>query len=218
MRKARRKLVLKNTSDWPDWFAKAVMHWLIPKLKTYYGTVTVNLRNTTRMSHGHAIYRSTFTTCSVQRRIPNEKFPRTVNYGRYVWSKDITVNNRLEYFVRLVAHEFRHLCRENTGISKEGREHDAEYWAEQRIAEFREVWPEMRAKYMAKERANRAAKKAKQTAPVEDSTFVKLRHATEQLKKWEKKQTHTQTHIKKWKRKIRALNAAVTRKQNRAAL
>jgi hypothetical protein len=140
-----------------------------------------------------------------------------VNYGRYAWSKDILVNDRLEYFVRLIAHEFRHLCKENTGISKQGREHDAEQWAEDRIAEFRILWPEMRASYIAKRRAKRAKKEAKAAQPVEDSTFVKLRHAQLQLEKWSKKIKHAETHAKKWKRKIRGLNAAITRKKNKAA-
>lgn len=213
---ARRKnLKLKNTSAWPDWFAEAVMRWLLKNINPRCKTVSVNLRNTSKSRHGHAYYGSSFTSCSVGRRVPLSKFPYTDHYQRYVWARKIEIKDRLELFVYLVAHEFRHLCKENQGISREGAEHDAEYWAEQRIREFKNggVWKEIRSKYIEKRRRARLKRRSKEAEPVQDPTVLKIDHARKKLEEWEAKRKRAETHCHKWQKKINRLNGALKRKK-----
>lgn len=219
MKKTRKKIKLENTSDWPDWFALAVMRWLLKKINPRNKVVTVRLRNTSHNRHGHAYYTYSRTSCSVKRRVPLSKFPYEDDYGRYVWCKKILVRNRLELFVRLVAHEFRHLCKENQGISRQGAEHDAEQWALERIEEFRNgVWQQIRADYIQQRRAARAKRAAKQAEPVKDATIIKIEHAQKKLDEWEKQRDKAAKQAKKWQKKINLLNGALKRKQNKAAL
>lgn len=52
---------------------------------------------------------------------------------------------------------------------------------------------------------------------VKDSTEHKIEKAEAKLAEWEKKRDHAETYIAKYRRKLRALRAAQTRKQNAAA-
>lgn len=237
----RQHIAVIDSCRWPSWFVRPVLEWLTRKVDFRVRGIVLTLRHTERLRHGHAGgCRATIST----QRCPAGPWPKTESYWRYKWAERKELRNALEQFVHIVAHELRHLDRDNRGISRQGREHDADHWAFQRVDDFRRLWPDMRRKILEKHRTDRActkarevkaaaAKEAKETKQrataeartarekaqkaVDGTTEAKLEKAEAKLAEWLKRARHAETHAKKYRRKIRALHAAQTRKAKRAA-
>lgn len=218
--KGRRwKLLIRNTSQWPTLFIRAIAVWLMKQADTRANVAKIELivKNTKRVRHGHCEYWSGRIVAHCARRM--DKRYLLDNYKRYAWSAQHELASPVEMLIKLLAHEIRHLAPENTSISVQGSEHDAEHWAWERVLEYRATFKkELFATMREQHRAERLADKAKQDKiAFKNSREFKLAEAEKMLKKWETRQKRDETFVKKYKRKIRALYAAETREQRMAA-
>lgn len=152
----RRSIKLTNTSKWPTWFVRFIAEWLWKKVepRSRQKQLTLRVRNTKRTRHGRAWWWTTEVTLACSRRVAKERL--NDKYYRYAWKVTHELRSSVEMLVKIIAHELRHLDADQEGISKQGKEHDAEHWAWCRVQEWREQHPDMMKKLRVLARKHRS--------------------------------------------------------------
>ncbi len=130
----------------------------------------------------------------------------------------VTVRNRLEGLVFLVAHEARHATDENAQIRRDrghaSMENDCNRHGERLVEKFRVAWPKTLRAQVAKEiRLDRErAKRAKAQRASAKSPEMKLRRAQANLSAWEAKAKRAANAMKKYRRQVRYYQGRVAAK------
>lgn len=213
----------KNTSDFPDAWAKPTIEWLIRRANAPTNQ-RIEIRRGVEISGSG---RATIGGGRIFLRIRRTSHRECWKDHRYSWDPARPAMTPFESFVFLAAHEIHHTTSRGadqyetmTRSSYEFRCNEAGTAA---VKEFRET---MRPKLLALYVKSLRREKAKERTARERLSFAKARAADPSFKveklrerrdEWQKKADRAQRAISKLNRRISAIAAAQVRKERAAA-
>ncbi len=196
-------LSITNRSQWPDWFVKPVALWIRDRagIAINYNLILPSYSKMHVFCGRGWSYKS---RCRIHRRFtPTLGWPYTDKYWRYAWSFTHQLENRLEAFVHLVAHEMFHATggsRAKWGSDVQGMEMACQRFGRDTVLEFRKAWPAMKAKCKQKMRDSRQRQVKKKQAKSDPS--MKFLDAQAAFERWNKKAKLAATKMKKYRRRM----------------
>lgn len=196
-----RKLVFKNSTDWPDWFLRRMLSWVCKEVDCEGGAgiiQSVNFRNRSRRSlSGHASYDGEIVV-SVG---PAKAFPAKSRTFRDGFTVGVLAD-RVEALIVVTAHEVAHVDFGRRGNKTRGRggwggsERATDGRAKSVLNAFREQREALLAEW------SEAPKYARPKDKPQGSVVAKrAAHAEAMAEKWRRKLKSARTHLKKWEQK-----------------
>lgn len=225
-------LYIENQSAWPDWFVNAVVKYSLAMLSDRVNDRprcdrTIQIKSKLGSSTGYATYKRINVNMSRKPLIPT-MYPYADGYSRYKWITKRPVYSHAEMFVVFVAHEISHWYQASPyRVPKlpNGNDNNAKCesiacreshrvlvaWRRDRFKVLRSAL----AKHRKKQKADRQRQlKDENRRRLRNSTEFKLQQAEKKLAEWEMKERKAKRFQATYRRKIRSLNAAITRKRN----
>ena len=209
-------LTIKNKSAWPDGFVRIVSRWIVKRAGIQWPyeidlPATGKYRRYRNSWHGRGWRHR---QRSVMNRRNSCSFPYTIKDQRFQWSATHEVNNRLELWVYLIAHEAYHALPESRdrrepgsrkSQSRSSDEYKANEFANAAVAAFRVEWPKaLKARTRRAIRADRdKAIRAKERKASARGPQTRLARAQANMANWERKAKRARTAIKKYRRQVR---------------
>ena len=231
MKKNTAKLIIENRSLWPDEFVNPVCEWIVARAQitwryrillkggiNWFGRGGKNEQRSQIHRHHHRAF-GFFGGHKKGTPYVNNKaiYPTEIKDPRFKWSASHQIQNRLEHFVFLIAHEAYHASGGHPSLFKnpngttnaDSMEFRCNDFGHQTVIAFREYWKTtLKAKVRAALRKSRdrveAAKQQKVEAKMaKTDPNVKLTAAQQSLAMWEKKLKLAQTKVKKYQRLVK---------------
>ena len=223
MKKAKKKLQIENTSNWPDPFVDVICEWVIGQtsinmdIKGYW----IEVKNSQAYSGNGHLYSQ---TVRMNRRYG--KYPRVHKDHRFKWSKEFEFKSRVEFFVFLIAHEAYHSVlwykRKSKVAENEFLCNDFGYGV---VKKFRVEWPKLKVKIkrsLLREHKKMKTEKQWQKKLLQKKQEVKLKKNTTEYKlekveklldKWEKNKKNAENKIAFYKKKVSRFEKIIERKK-----
>jgi hypothetical protein len=214
------KLRIINRSDWSEAFVSVVCRWVAREagIQGKYTIILPSYSNKRDRAGRGGLYRQRsrinrrFIPSTVHKRPDGNTtpFPYLETYHRYAWASRFQINNRLEAFVHLIAHECGH-ADGNVGDPRRFRgdaqsmEMACERLAGSVTIAFRDAWPDLKRKVIARMREERQQK----TMRIASVPSIKLNKAQALLDKWQRKVKAAQNRVKKYARQVKYYNGRV---------
>jgi predicted SprT family Zn-dependent metalloprotease len=201
------KLIIKNTSKWPTPALKILSAWVVDQIglasvidKTIFETYTIKFTNSSNGTSGCAW--KTHCIVRANRRLKGP-WPWIYRDSRFYWAPEITLNNRIEALVKLIAHEMAHAFEKGRTGKPSQREFFAIDLSKQILEKFRIAWPELRKKIWKAMRKDHLHTIAQSCKKASTRTPEKRKiHAEAKLRKWQTALKLAQTKIKIYTKKI----------------
>lgn len=204
----------KNTSEFPDAWARPVCDWIASKLDIPDGSKEVIVRNTSRGGHGHAGGRR--VVCSIQRR----KFRRDWKYVGMAHDNPYKTDTALESFVFLAAHELYHVCPAGRSMYREQKAKGGHWRQAMEFRTQRAAWEVLlayraeRTRFLtlyrkALRRERDKGERMKIVKAAKNTPEHRLHVAEKHLVKWSKRMEQAERMVRKWKAKVNRTRAAM---------
>lgn len=208
----------RNTSEFPDAWARPVCEWLASRWGLRAGSVSIWIRGSSRGGSGHALGKSR-VVCTIARR---GKWRRNWAYHGMRHDNQYIARTPLESFVFLAAHELHHCSAESVqwtrdlqargGRWRQSMEFQTQRRANEAMLDFRvEAKTFLRAyrKSLAKNR--RKVSQIVKAKAVKDSPEFRADAAEKKSELWLAKARKAERMARKWQSKANRIRGAMRR-------
>lgn len=196
------KLVLKNSTDWPDWFLRRMLAWVCKEVDCKDGPGIVrkiNFRNRSRRSFsGNASYGGDIVV-SIG---PEKNYPAKSRTFRDGFTVGVLAD-RVEALIVVTAHEVAHVDFGTRGNKSRGRggwggsERATDGRAKVVLNAFR-----LQREALLTEWSETPQYAKSKDKPKESLVAKRAAHAEAMVEQWRRKLKSARTHLKKWEQKV----------------
>jgi hypothetical protein len=208
------KLIIDNKSVFPTAYIKNLAMFIINyigKEKFNYNKFTIEVKN-----HGHSwrgrawlnyIIIGMYRHFHRINKYGHNKWPYHYKDGRFKYSKEHSLNDRIEIMVYLIAHELYHSTYKHE-YSRSREEFLANDFAYKMVNKYREIknklWIKIREDIRKEhKRSVKKVNKEKEVKAKKKSPEFKLEHNKTLYEKWNKQKKHCENMMKKYRQKIK---------------